>query len=304
MEYDKFKEKINIIPDEFKTIPFIEYLKLQAEHENPEFINRYIDEISKMQNTMNENLIKSLEKFPSNIFKSSLQSKEDNQKYWDERISSSGREKDILNKIIQLINDKGERTNFEEIEFLITEWCQLDGYKPHTFHWLSLWEKLNNTLLGNDQYPLNIKTAVYNKTLPLNLTIKEMYAIKSKDESTSSKNTIESIGEKIDNLINEMSPKKWEKVFYIQSDYLKFKGTLVSFFNDIDFKLPTEIIKIRNRSKTSIIGIFKPLHDNYSSFAGHMKEDKKYFEIVRILSEWQNDNDDQIYKRILSNSLK
>jgi len=114
---------------------------------------------------------------------------------------------------------------------------------------------------------------------------------------------IQKIKDEIDALISTMDPKKWEKVFHNENDYSEYKEILAKFFTDQNFIITDKIINIKRKSKTSIIGIFKPLHDKNSTFAGHMTQDKKYFNLVRILSEWQLSNDAQIYKRIMSDSL-
>jgi hypothetical protein len=157
-------------------------------------------------------------------------------------------------------------------------------------------------LIGRAKYAKKVFSK-YNQTLSKdeinNTTISDINSIENK-----TKNKRINIIEDIEKLITQMDPSTWKKVFLTEEDYLKFKDILASFFIDVDFILTSEIIKIRKGSKTSIIGIFKPLHDKYSNFAGHMKDDKKYFNLVRILSEWQNNSDTQIDKRISSNSLK
>lgn len=140
------------------------------------------------------------------------------------------------------------------------------------------------------------------------LTYNQNSVINENDKTPSTINNDDKkikIAKEIDNLINSMDiNKQWEKVFFEKTDYENYKDILVNFFNDTNSNIPKIEIKIRPNSKSSIIGIFKSLHDKYTSFAGHMKDDKNLMELVKILSLFKNDSDDDIIKRIQSNAIK
>ncbi|MGB4837649.1 MAG: hypothetical protein WBP08_01525, partial [Saprospiraceae bacterium] len=113
----------------------------------------------------------------------------------------------------------------------------------------------------------------------------------------------EKISNEIEELIKMMHVTGWEKVFWSEEDYESYKKVIIEFFTTNDYSIPNLKIKIRSKSKTNIIGIFKKLHNKYSLFAGHMKDDTKLFEIVKILDKWSNNENTKIFKRISSDAL-
>ncbi len=126
-----------------------------------------------------------------------------------------------------------------------------------------------------------------------------------KIQTQNNENLKDKISNHIDDLINTIDPnEKWEKVFFEKDDFDNYKNIIIEFLSDKIYIIPKIEIKIKPKSKSSIIGIFKELHDKYSSLAGHMIEDKKLFEVVKVLSLFKDDTNVQIYKRITSNRLK
>ena len=90
--------------------------------------------------------------------------------------------------------------------------------------------------------------------------------------------------------------KGWAYAFKTESDYNSFVDLLTCYFEFKEFTLPSTTIKLTRDCKTKLAKTLRPIHKELSEKA--LKSDTDFFKIVRILSHFENLNDDEIYKTI------
>ena len=103
---------------------------------------------------------------------------------------------------------------------------------------------------------------------------------KSTQESSKTRDIITEIINGIDR------DKGWEYAFRSKEDLDAFIELLTCFFEQREYELPDEVIRLQKRSKTRLAAHINEIHMQLSDRP--LKGDKEFFEIVGILNHFQN----------------
>jgi len=87
----------------------------------------------------------------------------------------------------------------------------------------------------------------------------------------------------------------WQYSFHNENEYNAFTGLLTAYFEQREYKLPVEVIKLKRGSKTNLA---KALGEILRALGNKnkLKVETGYFDIIRKLSHFENEKD--IYKAI------
>jgi len=96
--------------------------------------------------------------------------------------------------------------------------------------------------------------------------------------------------EKIDN-------KGWEYAFVSEKDYILFTDILTNFFECKSYSLPKTTIKLKRTCKTKIAKVLGEIHKELSN-ENKLSTDNKYFELIRVLSHFENEVNANLYKAL------
>ncbi len=101
-------------------------------------------------------------------------------------------------------------------------------------------------------------------------------------------------------LINETfegldNNKGWEYAFRSKSDYNSFVNLLTSFFEFKEYLLPEQVIQLKRGCKTRLAATLGRIHSDLSN-NNTLKNDTKFFEIIKTLNHFKNLTTNQLYK--------
>ena len=108
-----------------------------------------------------------------------------------------------------------------------------------------------------------------------------------KDESK----TLALIKQHIEDIDNE----GWQYSFHNENDYNAFTLLLTAYFEQREYSLPAEVIKLKRNSKTKFAKALGEILRELGN-KDKLKEETGYFDIIRKLNHFENDSD--IYKAI------
>lgn len=97
----------------------------------------------------------------------------------------------------------------------------------------------------------------------------------------------------------EIDKNGWNYVFRYEADYNKFIDLFTAFFTGVLCTLHTEI-NLKKGCKTRFSPILGMIHKEFSQVI--LKNDKEYFQILKILNVFKKLTDNQIYKDITRES--
>ena len=190
----------------------------------------------------------------------------------------------IINHLIQIIEAEfglldyitDEIQNFEETEF----WeIDVDDYRRFIESSMPMKTIQGHSELYSRLFRLYILTTFQNKGEATDSSIKE---------PSQTRNLINEIINGID------GDKGWEYAFRSREDLDKFIELLTCFFEQREYELPDEVIRLRKGSKTRVATrvneIYKELSDR------PLKGDNEFLDIVRILHPFSHTSD--LYKTI------
>jgi len=144
------------------------------------------------------------------------------------------------------------------------------------------------------EYVLNIKRTltglleIYYNSLKIN------YVIDKGNEQVIIENESKTLS-LIKEHISGIDDKAWQYSFHNENDFNAFTGLLTTYFEQREYKLPVEVIKLKRGSKTKLakaLGEILRVLGNKNKMNG----ETEYFDIVRKLSHFENEKD--IYKAI------
>jgi len=95
---------------------------------------------------------------------------------------------------------------------------------------------------------------------------------------------------------NNMHKDNWKYAFINESDFLKFVKILTCYFQNIQYELPNEPIKLKRGCKTVLSRVFNPIHKEFKTIK--LKHDNEYLNIIRVLEHFNKLSDASIYKDI------
>lgn len=107
------------------------------------------------------------------------------------------------------------------------------------------------------------------------------------------------VKEFIKDKVQEIDKNGWNYVFRYEADYNKFLDLFTAFFTRVPCALQT-VINLKKGCKTRFSPILGMIHKEF----GHviLKNDKEYFQILKILNVFKKLTDNQIYKDITRES--
>jgi len=163
---------------------------------------------------------------------------------------------------------KDEIQNFEETEF----WeIDVDDYRRFIESSMPMKTIQDHSALYSRLFRLFILTTFQTKEEAANSSIKEPSRTRGL----------------ITEIINGIDRDKgWEYAFRSKEDLDAFIELLTCFFEQREYELPDEVIRLQKRSKTRLAAHINEIHMQLSDRP--LKGDKEFFEIVGILNHFQN----------------
>lgn len=157
----------------------------------------------------------------------------------------------------------------------------------------------------NIKIPLNIspQTTINNFTitpniLPDNRKDKNR-KIEDKSDLPKKEEHEDEVKKFIEDKVREIDNNGWHYVFRSEADYYKFLGLFTAFFTGVLYPLQT-VIDLKKGCKTRFSPILGMIHKEFSHVI--LKNDKEYFQILKILNVFKELMDNQIYKAITRES--
>lgn len=96
---------------------------------------------------------------------------------------------------------------------------------------------------------------------------------------------------------NNMDKKGWEYAFKDETNFNLFIDLLTDFFEYKDYVLPEKIIQLKRDCKTKVAKALGEIHKELSN-EDKLSTDEKYFEIIKILSPFENEVENDLYKAL------
>jgi hypothetical protein len=114
---------------------------------------------------------------------------------------------------------------------------------------------------------------------------------KKEEELTEPQNQTKKI---IEDNFNNMDEQGWEYAFRHKEDYKSFVDLLTKFFEQREYKLPDNIIKLKRDCKTKLAKTLRDIHRDLSEHK--LRTDYNFFEIIRILNHFENLSNNELEK--------
>ena len=92
--------------------------------------------------------------------------------------------------------------------------------------------------------------------------------------------------------------EEWKYSFINERDFNLFVNLLTDFFNCKPYSLPKQTINLKKGCKTRFAKALNPIYKELSSDNKKMKTDKKFFQLIRVLSHFKDESDHKIYQAI------
>ncbi|WP_026994793.1 hypothetical protein [Flectobacillus major] len=100
----------------------------------------------------------------------------------------------------------------------------------------------------------------------------------------------------IESLTN-IDTKGWEYVFVSEKDFNKFTYLLTLFFENKLDSIPEITIPLTRNCKTRLGRVLGEIHKKLCDDT-QLSKDKKYFELIRILSHFRDEHEHELYKKL------
>ena len=123
----------------------------------------------------------------------------------------------------------------------------------------------------------------------------------SKTKENETENTNSLISKEKDKIIKELNAidkNGWSYAFTSEDDFNTFVELLTNYFQQNEFEIPTETIKLKHKCKTKLAKAFNPIHTNLGHDDKKLKSDFEFFKLIRVLNHFKNLTDSDIYNAI------
>lgn len=94
-----------------------------------------------------------------------------------------------------------------------------------------------------------------------------------------------------------MDKKGWQYAFSTEQDYNLFTNLLTNFFEYKDYSIPETAIQLKRSCKTKVAKALGEIHKELSN-ENKLSTDTEYFNIIRVLSHFQNERERDLYKAL------
>ena len=94
-----------------------------------------------------------------------------------------------------------------------------------------------------------------------------------------------------------MDKKGWQYAFSTEQDYNLFTNLLTNFFEYKDYSIPETAIQLKRSCKTKVAKALGEIHKELSN-ENKLSTDTEYFNIIRVLSHFQNEKERDLYKAL------
>jgi|TARA_R110002153_G_C13330970_1_gene498000 phosphoglycolate phosphatase-like HAD superfamily hydrolase len=94
-----------------------------------------------------------------------------------------------------------------------------------------------------------------------------------------------------------MDKKGWQYAFSTEQDYNLFTNLLTNFFEYKDYSIPETAIQPKRSCKTKVAKALGEIHKELSN-ENKLSTDTEYFNIIRVLSHFQNEKERDLYKAL------
>lgn len=98
--------------------------------------------------------------------------------------------------------------------------------------------------------------------------------------------------------LNAIDKNGWSYAFTSEDDFNTFVELLTNYFQQKEFKIPTETIKLKRNCKTKLAKAFNPIHINLGHDDKKLKSDIEFFDIIRVLNHFKELSNADIYDAI------
>ena len=92
--------------------------------------------------------------------------------------------------------------------------------------------------------------------------------------------------------------QRWEYAFTYESEYNTFVELLVKFFEAQPYEIPRTILRLKNDTKSRVGRVLRNLHKDLKFDGLNLREDKDFFNIIRVLNHFEQSDDIAIYNAI------
>ncbi|MFO8065951.1 MAG: hypothetical protein R6U11_00070, partial [Bacteroidales bacterium] len=100
----------------------------------------------------------------------------------------------------------------------------------------------------------------------------------------------------IEDHFSNIDEKGWEYAFRYKEDYESFVSLLTKFFEQNEYKLPDNIIKLKRDCKTKLAKTLRDIHRDLSEHK--LRTDYNFFEIIRILNHFEALSNNELEKTL------
>jgi len=94
-----------------------------------------------------------------------------------------------------------------------------------------------------------------------------------------------------------MDKKGWQYAFSTEQDYNLFANLLTNFFEYKDYSIPETAIQLKRSCKTKVAKALGEIHKELSN-ENKLSTDTEYFNIIKVLSHFQNEKQRDLYKAL------
>lgn len=177
-----------------------------------------------------------------------------------------------------IYNDYSSSEYAKEIEYLR---IKAEYYKVHALPWVQAIGNTTIVLYAQHVYLKEFLENELNKPLPPQPT--------SENESRTKK--------VISKIITNIDKQGWQYAFVSELDYNSFTDLLTNFFEYNPYTLPETIITLKRTCKTKVAKALGEIHKELSN-ENKLSTDTKYFELIRVLSHFNKETEENLYKAL------
>lgn len=93
-------------------------------------------------------------------------------------------------------------------------------------------------------------------------------------------------------------PKGWKYAFFSEEDFKSWIDLLTTFFEYKPYSLPKEALRLKPRCTTKLAVVLREIHKELSN-SDTLKNDDEFFDILRVLNEFKNKPNNELYKALI-----